>query len=238
MKTAVRCPSRDTALVIGSGALFDIPLAELSGMFGRVLLADIVHPLSTRWQARRFSNVHLLTVDVTGILNHLPALPARFVQAPMASPSFGTSTGQTSPPLRPDVPSSGPPLTLFSNEHPDFTVSANILSQLPLSPLACLKRAGSSPDERRRIGRRILTDHLELLKALPGVVSLITDIQWRSGDAAKDLLHGLDSNLLQCAKSDLTSETWIWDIAPRPEAFPDKDVSHLVRACILSPPLP
>lgn len=229
MKAAHTCSGHGTALVIGSGALFDVPLAELSGMFGRVLLADIVHPLSARWQARRFANVRLITVDVTGLAGHLAALPSRCfktgmhasVRAPLSGPpGFGDTAQETSSPL-------------FLEQRPDFTVSANILSQLPLLPLARLKQAGYTADELAQVRRTILTGHLEWLHRLPGLVSLIADTQWRVGAAKEDPLSGLDPQLLHLLENAPSGETWQWDIAPKPEAYPDRDVTHLVRACIL-----
>ncbi len=170
MQAALQCHGHGTALVIGSGALLDIPLAELSGMFDRVLLADIVHPLSARWQARRFANARLVTVDVTGLAKHLVANPS----------DFGAFATKTSP-------------SFFLEERPDFTVSANILSQLPLLPLARLKQTGCAPDELALVRSRILTGHLEWLNRLPGLVSLITDTQWRIGAAAENPLSALDA---------------------------------------------
>lgn len=56
------------ALVAGSGRLIEVPLAELAARFEAVVLADLVHPRAVRRQARRFANVTLAEVDVTGAL--------------------------------------------------------------------------------------------------------------------------------------------------------------------------
>src|SRR5437762_463756 len=47
-------PRRRTAIVLGSGRLLDVPLAELAREFERVVLVDALHPLVSRWQARRY----------------------------------------------------------------------------------------------------------------------------------------------------------------------------------------
>lgn len=53
------------AVVLGSGALLDVPLEELSRLFREVWLVDMVHPWRARRQARRFANVRLVEHDVT-----------------------------------------------------------------------------------------------------------------------------------------------------------------------------
>ncbi|MSP50190.1 MAG: hypothetical protein EXQ95_12795 [Alphaproteobacteria bacterium] len=63
-----RTPRRRTALVLGSGALLDLPLADLAAAFRRVVLVDLVHPWPARLRARAFANVTRVTDDVTGTL--------------------------------------------------------------------------------------------------------------------------------------------------------------------------
>lgn len=56
------------ALVAGSGRLIEVPLEELAARFDEVVLADLVHPRAVRRAARRFGNVTLADVDLTGAL--------------------------------------------------------------------------------------------------------------------------------------------------------------------------
>ncbi len=67
LDAAARCEQRRSALVVGSGLLFDIPLEALSRQFEIVVLVDIVHAWSVHRQAARLSNVRLLPLDVTGV---------------------------------------------------------------------------------------------------------------------------------------------------------------------------
>src|SRR5579871_6065867 len=46
-RSLARCPRRRKAVVLGSGACLDVPLAELAAAFGEVVLVDVVHPLGT-----------------------------------------------------------------------------------------------------------------------------------------------------------------------------------------------
>lgn len=48
---------RDTAVVLGSGPLLDIPLRALASRFARVVLVDAAHPLHARLIAQRLGNV-------------------------------------------------------------------------------------------------------------------------------------------------------------------------------------
>lgn len=66
LASAATAGRRRTAIVLGSGLLDDVPLAELAAGFERVVLVDAVHPWSARRSARRFSNVERLTADLSG----------------------------------------------------------------------------------------------------------------------------------------------------------------------------
>jgi hypothetical protein len=85
LDSARSAPSHRIALVLGSGHLLDVPLAELAGLFESVWLVDIVHPRTARRAARQFTNVRLIEHDVTESLNRLPAdppVPTRFLDEP------------------------------------------------------------------------------------------------------------------------------------------------------------
>jgi hypothetical protein len=102
LKAAEGCRQRRTAVVLGSGLLRDVPIAELSQLFDTVVLVDLVHLASVRsWIVlRRLKNVRLIERDLSG----LDALLA----------------GQSPEPLS------------FLRQVPylDFVTSANLLSQI------------------------------------------------------------------------------------------------------------
>ncbi|TCJ18188.1 hypothetical protein EZJ19_02835 [Parasulfuritortus cantonensis] len=75
LDSARAAPGRGIALVLGSGHLLDVPLDELAALFGQVWLVDVVHPWPARRAARRYGNVRLISADVTGCLDRLPAWP-------------------------------------------------------------------------------------------------------------------------------------------------------------------
>jgi len=75
LASARTAPGHGTALILGSGPLLDVPLRELADLFESVWLVDLVHPWSSRLQARRYANVRLIEHDVTECLVRLPAEP-------------------------------------------------------------------------------------------------------------------------------------------------------------------
>lgn len=79
LASARRASKRRTALVLGSGPLLDVPLAELSAMFERVWLVDMVHPWRARWEVRHLANVRLIEHDVTESLGAAIGRPERFL---------------------------------------------------------------------------------------------------------------------------------------------------------------
>lgn len=189
------CPGRDVALVAGSGALLDIPIEALSALFGQVVLADVVHPLCARWRVRGLSNVRFATVDLTGVLHRLDGL--------VPGDALGGSAG-------------GGALAA------DFTVSANIASQLPLLPCRALAARGWSARRREEFSRAVVAAHFEWLRSRAGVWCLLADTAWVTAGRRFDPLYGL---ALPGAW-----RRWEWRIAPRPEIFPDRDVFHEVGA--------
>ena len=66
------CGKRDLAVILGSGPLFDIPLADLARSFARVVLVDVFHSRAARRQARYWPNVGLLEHDLLGLDRALP----------------------------------------------------------------------------------------------------------------------------------------------------------------------
>src|SRR5207249_1599290 len=52
-----QCTMRRKAVILGSGLLLDVPVAELAGAFQHVVLVDVIHPWRTRRACRQFANV-------------------------------------------------------------------------------------------------------------------------------------------------------------------------------------
>jgi hypothetical protein len=208
-EAAEGCARRDRVVVLGSGGLHDVPLDDLSRLFGEVILADVIHPPAVRRRARKLGNVWPATFDASGLAEALFALKA----------------GQALP--KPDA-------SAIAALEADLVVSVNLLFQLPVGPCAWLaKRGGRSQAEIEAFGRAVVQAHLDALASLRGRVCLITEAEHllidREGKVAeRDLpLDGFPLTLV--------GRSWTWDIAPRPEAHPDYDLRYRVVGAIFDP---
>ena len=67
LDAADSCSGGGTALILGSGACLDVPVAELAARFATVVLVDAHHPRQARRLAREHRNVRLVAADATGV---------------------------------------------------------------------------------------------------------------------------------------------------------------------------
>jgi hypothetical protein len=189
-----RCRQRRKAIVLGSGPLLDVPLAELAAEFGEVVLVDVVHPLGIGWK-RRFKNVRTMTADITGVAETVFQVARKAtVSLPRAEPNLFCDDGDA-----------------------DLVVSVNLLSQLPYLPVEYLTRIGEHSTEAiESFARDLVAAHLGYLRRVPGVAALVADIEAQTVDA-KGTVVGREDTLYGTPppKGD---EEWIWRLAPRPEA--------------------
>jgi hypothetical protein len=192
-----RCEQRRRAVILGAGLLHDVPLVELASAFREVLLVDVVHPFSARKQTRSLNNVRRVTADVTNTLAELyrvsdePELPL--------------------PRSRPDL--------FVDDAELDYTVSLNLLSQLPCMPMTYLPRYHAHTTEAvEAYARNLIQSHLDYLSRLPGRVALITDVERLKFDMMRRLVERTD--LLFGLTLPKQGEEWEWQLAPCPEADP------------------
>lgn len=206
------CGQHRTALVLGSGLALEYPLAELSARFARVILADIVHLPALRRQAKRYPNVELAYCDLTG-------LAAALVELPRGSGAAAIEALPTASRL-PAV------------DDVDWVVSCNLLSQLPLLPVAWL--AHRSPqvdtDTLEQWGRRLMRRHLDDLAACGGERCLIADAEQTTRDRHGRLLERADiGKVLDLERRAYAS--WSWPVAPPGELADGLTAEHRVVAC-------
>lgn len=212
LDAADSCARNRKTLILGSGLLFDIPVAELSRRFREVILVDVLHLWPVRSEARRYPNVRLQCVDITGIVKEVHA-------------------------LAPGVRALGAPeckLDFFQGDEFDLVVSANILSQLPLNPVryATRRLRRSAPRRVKEFSRRLVINHLDWLASFAGNVCLISDLERLYCDGEnvvcrQESLWGVD--LPEGGRK------WIWDLAPKPEIEPNYDVRHQVVGYVQFP---
>lgn len=188
--------SRRTAIVLGSGPLLDVPLAELAETFQSVVLVDAVHPLAARWQARRHANIELVTADLTGALD---ALYRWNPQEPLPVPQ---------------------PLPLLRRDDVDFVVSLNLLSQLGVMPVEWIeKRAGpAGPAIAEAYAAGLTRAHLDELARCRARVCLVADVDWWRQTPDGTVVER--ASTIYDVPPPPATEEWVWPIAPAPESDP------------------
>jgi len=212
MTSVSYCNRHRTALVLGAGLALEYPLELLAARFARVVLADIVHLPALRRQARRYPNVELLPCDLTGAVAALtqfrrPGTTADLDRIGAAPPDIAVDSV-------------------------DWVVSCNALSQLPLLPVAWLKRRNPqlADADLERWGRHIMARHLAWLGTLGSERCLIADAVQTTYDRRGTVLEradfaaafGLDRHAYA---------TWEWPVAPPGELSDGLYASHRVVAC-------
>ena len=191
---AARDVGHGRVTVLGSGLLLDVPVDELAGLFKDVILLDIFHMPATQERVRVHANVRLVSADVTGVVEATWNHVADGRDGPLPPPQADASPYADS----------------------DLVVSANLLTQLPLLPLGLVQKKGRGygDEETNAFARNIVENHLELLAALPGRVTLLTETKRVICDGT-EVLHEIDP--LFGAVLPASGRKWTWDIAPRPE---------------------
>lgn len=127
LSCAEKCRTRNKAVILGSGLLLDVPLAELSSLFQEVLLIDVVCLPQIRKQIRQFSNAKFIEHDVSTVAERLYENQHKGV---------------------PDLPDA----MLDTTPHydgADFVVSLNLLSQLWVIPRSFILKRRPVPDEEQ-----------------------------------------------------------------------------------------
>lgn len=189
---------RRKCLVLGSGLMRDVPLPRLAESFETVILIDVVHLWPIRRQARRFPNVVLVELDITGTTDLL----------------LDRATGLSDPLRR-----------YREDGEIDLTISANCLSQLPLLPVEKVrKRRGLALSRFPDLGRRIVEGHLDTLRRIAGRVCLLTDSEGLDVGPTGEVVDRYD--LLEGVKLPPADEDWDWTLAPIGEYSPDWSLVH------------
>ena len=205
LEAAGRCRTRGRVVVLGSGVLAEVPVAELAARFQEVVLVDAVHLWSVRRYVRRWPQVRLMSLDVTGVVEPLLAGGREQPVAAWGEALLGLEA--------------------------DLVISANLLSQLPQLPLALRERLDASADEGEadRFGAALIRCHLEGLSALGRVVCLMSDVEHREYEGNR-LVQSTD--LLYGVTLPSPDREWMWTLAPHPEAHPVQDWCRRVRGWI------
>lgn len=203
----LECPQRRKAVVLGSGLLLDVPLSDLAASFREVVLVDVVHPVAVHLTARWYGNVSLVRADVTATAADL-------------TKAARTSTAS--------LPRSVPEMFCDDSEV-DLVISVNLLSQLPYVPAYYLERSSRPEHEIEAYGRNLIESHIEYLKRLPGVVTLVTDVEKLKIDRNGRTVDRFD--ILYGATLPWQAEEWLWNHVPIKHA--SSDFAYQRRVCAI-----
>jgi hypothetical protein len=208
IKAADLCEQQNTAVIIGSGLLLEVPLKALAERFERVYLVDIFHMPQVRREARRHFNVKLLTGDVTGVF-----------QAMKDNRPPGSHTP-------------APPARIPHLKDADLIVSCNCLTQLA-GPFTdhFEKTRGFSDLDSDKVAYQIMEQHAKAIAAdATGVGVIITDTDRFAlqGDKTVSRTDLLKAYKLPPTPTVIHNEEWDWLAAPHPEEHPTHDYVHSV----------
>jgi hypothetical protein len=192
LSSAERCRNRDKAVILGSGLLLDVPLAEISSMFREVVLTDVVCLPEVRKQIKVYNNVDFIESDVTNTAEQLYRNGLKGIhELPESVPS---------------VPGIGQDCGLV--------VSLNILSQLWVVPRAYAARQMRGLNEYQvdEWCGRIVAAHYAYLRSLPCDVCLVADHAFVKRDNSGVVIsRGSTVYGLELPRPDAS---WTWNIAP------------------------
>lgn len=190
LQASARCARRRVAVILGSGWLHDVPLADLARDFAEVRLVDVIHPLPVRRRVRRLRNVRLVHHDITGTTDAV----------------YRVADDGTVP-----LPVSQP--TLYRDDaEVDLVASVNILSQLAYLHVEHLLGRPHGRAEVFAYARQVIRAHLDYLVALPGVKAIIADVSRLTLDRAGQLVEEVST--LYGEPFPWRGESWLWRLVP------------------------
>lgn len=185
LESVKRCVHRRTVIVLGAGTLKDIPLDELSSLFEKVILVDLVFLGSAYKEIKKYPNVELVEHDVTESLDWI-SQGQTFVQNPTQ---------------------------WLDDVTVDLIVSLNIVTQLPLIPVRWLMTDYKFKEEQVDItGKQLIFAHLNYLKQFKGEVCLIADREDVEFDRSGKETDRFDP--WWDVEPPSPSYTWQWEVVP------------------------
>lgn len=199
-------------MVLGSGLLLDVPLAELAARFRYLYLVDMVHLPQVRRLAAAFPGVSLLELDVSGTAAELWALGRR--QWPVGRDELDALFAR--------------PAALSALESADWVASVNLFSQLPLLPLEAASRLCPAAGETDllRWQQQILVRHLDWLRQRPACLLADAVQILRRANGGREVM---DYSPWLGALGP-PGAAWSWLLADEAESGDGSRVEHEVRA--------
>ena len=189
---AEKTQNRNKVVILGSGLLLDVPLAELSTMFREVVLMDVVCLPEVRRQIKGYGNVSFIERDVTNIAERLYTNRQQGIHE------------------LPKVISAHSAI----DKNAGLIISLNILSQLWVIPrtYAANQRPGLPHDQVEEWCRQIVESHYAFLRSLSCDVCLVADHEFVKRDHGGSIISRASTvyNLVLPEPD----ASWTWNIVP------------------------
>lgn len=200
--------TKNTIVILGAGSLRDTPLGEISEKFEQVILVDLLFLNQVRKVAKSYSNVRLVELDVSNSLEQLLK-----VETPQQLESCLNQ-------IQPTIPFSA-----------NCVVSLNLITQLPLMPIAWLmKRKLANDEQLNSFAQQLIRQHLDCLNSFKGIKCLIADRAIIEYDkVGKETDHFSPTWDITLPKID---HEWDWEAVPIKESKHNSKQIHKVGVSI------
>jgi len=151
--------NKTNCIVIGSGWLLDVPIDELSMLFEKVTLIDIVHPRQIIHKIKKYKNVEAIEIDITGLVEPVYYFIKKTKKLKLN-----------------DIKQIYSELWINKLKNADFVVSVNILNQLDILICDFIKKFNLYSNEEINQFRKIIQqNHVNILPETKSC--LITDYE-------------------------------------------------------------
>ena len=194
----------NSAVILGSGWLLDVPIDKLSEIFDKVFLIDIAHPNQIRHKVKKYKNVSLIEFDLTGGVIELAYKTNKDLKKNNIKPPVLKFVNQIAEFL-PTILNFG----INEDIEPDFVASVNLLNQLDIIITDYLNKNNIYSDaEIVKVKKQIQKNHIE---SLPKSKScLITDYEEVISDFNNVILKTKSLIFADLPKS-IKKEQWTWE---------------------------
>jgi len=186
LNAAENVAHKNRVILLGAGIIYDVPLADLIGIFNEVVLVDCVFTKTTRRLVDEYPTVRILEYDLSGVCKRLDK---KITDDPLP------------------IPESLLPGEVYEA---DLVVSLNLLSQLPLLPEKFARKHKLRGDVSAW-GEEIEMAHLNAIRNLDVEVLMISDYAYLSFTTGNNTV---EEPTLYNISGDPDSQ-WLWEIHPK-----------------------
>jgi len=217
LKLAKQCEEKECLVILGAGSLQDIPLPRLSSQFKKIVLVDIVFLKESRDYAKRYPNVELQEVEITGwvspIYRRALVKPSRIKSTLVQIEQNLGKTEQKSL-ENAKIPSPANQLAaIWAENRISAVVSLNLITQIPLIPVRWLIEKVQLPEKLAgEVGTMIVKQHLDFLQQQSCPVCLIADREDIEFNRAGKVLDSWDPTWEVALPE--PEESWDWVLMP------------------------